>query len=157
MAKKANNPTLVMLVQQLDPAYWSFGSDPSFIEALRQVHAVNASPPGPERIEALRKCAHWLGSGIVASWEADGREITAAHAILHGEDTRQVWDAVSSSYVMEPKPLHIHLLVKFASRAGSASVARLAELAGVAPESIELDKSRGGANVEVRSADRTAA
>ena len=59
------------------------------------------------------------------------------------------WDDVAQTHVKVLKFLHIHLLMKFVDRASSAAVERLAALAGVAPQYVELDKSRGGAPVQV--------
>lgn len=151
MARKANNPTMIMLVQQMKPEYWTHAAaDPVLAALIDQAHAANVlSSDDPARIGRLQEVAAAIGSYIVSRWEADGLEIEDAHAILHGDDTRQVWDELQGAHVTVLKFLHIHLLVKFRSREASAPTTKLAARAGVSEQCIELDKSRGGAHVEV--------
>lgn len=151
MARKQANPTLVMLVQQLRPELWGhLGADPVVAEGFAEVHrALETMPEGPERIAYMQQVAAWLGGLVAACWEADGRKIADCHAVLHDLDTVNAWDEAAGSTVEVAKELHMHLLVKFATQASSASVDKLAALVGVEPQYLGLDKSRGGSAVEV--------
>ncbi len=151
MARKSANPTLVMLVQQLRPELWgALGREQAVLDGFARAHAAVASmPEGPERADVMKQFAVWLGEIVATRWEADGRVIADCHAILHDLDTVKGWDGAAGREVECPKELHVHLLVKFASQAGSASVDRLAALIGVEPQYLGLDKSRGGAAVTV--------
>ena len=150
MARKANNPTLVMLVQQIKAECWQHSRDPAFADLLEQAHAANCLPKGdPTRVDALRRSAAAISEYLVARLEADGRELDDAHGILHGDDTQPGWDDATGSMVERPKFLHLHLLLKFKGREASAAVEKLAQLLGVEVQYLEWDKSRGGAPVEV--------
>lgn len=139
-----------MLVQQLRVEFWgALGADRAVAEGFALAHAALDMPEGPVRVSRMRELAGWLGEIVAGAWEADGREITDCHAILHDWDTAMRWDEVAGRPVECPKELHVHLLVKFASQATSASVDRLAALVGVAPQALGLDKRRGGSAVEV--------
>lgn len=150
MARKAANPTLVMLVQQIKPEYWQHSSDPTFSTLLENAHKANALPrDDPNRIHQLREAANAIAAYVIFCLVAAGCEVEDVHAILHGDDTQNSWDHVNSCSVEVSKYLHIHILIKFTNRDKSASIAKLASLAGVSSQSLELDKSRGGAPVEV--------
>ncbi|WP_314346890.1 hypothetical protein [Corynebacterium variabile] len=93
MVRKAANPTLVMLVQQIKPECWQHSADPAFVGLLEQAHAANCRPKDdPQRIDALRKAAHEISEYLVKLLEADGRVVEDAQGILHGDDTQQCWD-----------------------------------------------------------------
>lgn len=150
MARKAANPTLVMLVQQIKPECWQHSADPAFVGLLEQAHAANCRPKDdPQRIDALRKAAHEISEYLVKLLHADGRIVEDAQGILHGDDTQQCWDDAAASTVELPKFLHLHLLLKFKSRDTSAAIEKLAAILGVEAQYLELDRSRGGAPVEV--------
>lgn len=139
-----------MLVQEIRPELWAQGADPAFSGLLAAAHAAAGLPrDDPGRVEALREAAAAIAEHALAAWEADGRVVEDAHCILHSDDEQDEWDDVAQAHVKVLKFLHIHLLVKFVDRASSAAVERLAALAGVAPQYVELDKSRGGAPVQV--------
>lgn len=150
MARKAANPTLVMLVQQIKPEVWQHSTDPVFVDLLDRAHAANSlQKSDPTRVDALRDAAQAMSEYLIVKLEADGRVLDDAHGILHGDDTQQGWDEVLGSMVEVAKFLHLHLLLKFKSRDTSAAIGKLAALLGVETQYLELDKSRGGAPVEV--------
>ena len=150
MARKAANPTLVMLVQQIKAENWQHSTDPVFAGLLELAHQANDLPKDhPTRVDLLREAAAAISSYLVAVLEAAGLELDDVHGILHGDDTQQAWDDATASMIEVPKFLHLHLLLKFKSRETSAAVGKLATLLGVEVQYLELDKSRGGAPVEV--------
>ncbi|WP_339393727.1 plasmid replication-like protein [Brevibacterium metallidurans] len=150
MARKAANPTLVMLVQQLKPECWQHSTDPVFVGLLEQAHAANGLPKDdPTRVDVLRETANAITEYLVALLESVGLVVEEAHCILHGDDTQLGWDDVTASMVEVLKYLHLHLLLKFKSRDTSAAIEKLAAILGVEVQYVELDKSRGGAPVEV--------
>ncbi|GAA1488954.1 hypothetical protein JOF43_003278 [Brachybacterium sacelli] len=149
MARKAANPTLVMLVQQIKAECWQHSADPVFVGLLEQAHAANGLPKDdPTRVDALREAATAIAEYLVALLESFGLVVEEAHCILHGDDTQLGWDDATAAMVEVLKYLHLHLLLKFKSRETSATVEKLAALLGVEVQYVELDKSRGGAAVE---------
>lgn len=150
MARKAANPTLVMLVQRIDPECWQHAADPEFVKLLELAHQVNDLPKNhPSRVDLLREAASAICEYIVTRVEAEGLVLDDAHGILHGDDTQQGWDDTTASMIEVLKFLHLHLLLKFKNRDTSAAVEKLARILGVEVQYLELDKSRGGAPVEV--------
>lgn len=150
MARKAANPTLVMLVQRIDPECWQHAADPEFVKLLELAHQVNGLPKNhPSRVDLLREAASAICEYIVTRVEAEGLVLDDAHGILHGDDTQQGWDDTTTSMIEVLKFLHLHLLLKFKNRDTSAAVEKLARILGVEVQYLELDKSRGGAPVEV--------
>lgn len=149
MARKANNPTLVMLVQQIKPECWQHSADPAFAGLLDAAHYANSVPKDNQaRIPMLHGATTEISEYLVQRLEAEGLVLDDAHGILHGDDTQQGWDDATASMVEVPKFLHLHLLLKFESREKSAAVEKLAAILGVEVQYLELDKSRGGAPVE---------
>lgn len=150
MARKASNPMLIHVVQQLKPEFWAHAqTDPVFVTLLDQAHLANDLPPGdPMRNGALHDGAASISSYVVDRLESFGLEVEDAHAIVHGDDTIKSWDAAANQLTEVKKALHLHLVVKFRSAAASASLAKLATLIGVEAQYIE--KGRAGGNpVEV--------
>ncbi|UYM06075.1 Rep family protein [Solicola gregarius] len=107
------------MTQYLDPAYWSWASG------------------GPNGGTLLEEGAEAILAYLVQRLEGGGCEVVEAHAIVHDKDERQVWSDVSKQIVIEPKPEHIHAVIKFAGRAKSAPIARLGDLLGVEPQYVE--------------------
>nr|WP_237462887.1 RNA helicase domain-containing protein [Leucobacter chromiireducens] len=150
VARKAANPTLVMLVQQIKPECWQHSTDPVFARLLELAHQANDLPKDhPARIDMLRETAAAISEYLVTRLEGEGLVLDDAHGNLHGDDTQQAWDDATASMIEVLKFLHLHLLLKFKSRETSAAVAKLAAILGVEVQYLELDKSRGGAPVEV--------
>ena len=108
MAKQENNPTSIGLTQYLDPSYWAWAAeDPNGAALLQQ---------GAEAILAY----------VVQRLEATGCQVVEAYGIVHDKDEREVWSDTEKALVVEPKPEHLHAVIKFASRAKSAPLDRLA-------------------------------
>lgn len=115
-------PTLIGFTQQLKPEYWTWASDPQNATALD--------------CDALS-----LGTYLVQRLEHFGCNVEAAYAIVHDQDMREGWDEVNHCAVMEPKPRHIHGIVKFADRKSSASLEQLATFLGLEPQYVEKPKA----------------
>ena len=148
MAKKrVAHPTLVMLVQQVEPEFWAH-EGAVFADLLAAAHAAAAMPAGDDRVAARREAAAGIAGYVCDAWAADGRVLADCHAVLHADDERSVWSEAGGGYVDERKPLHIHMVARFSGRKGSAALDDLAALAGVEPQYIEIGR-RGGAAVEV--------
>ncbi|WP_314900900.1 Rep family protein [Actinomyces naeslundii] len=119
VAKQENNPTSIGLTQYLDPSYWTWAAeDPNGAALLQQ---------GAEAILAY----------VVQRLEATGCEVVEAYGIVHDKDEREVWSDTEKALVIEPKPDHLHAVIKFASRAKSAPLDRLAFGIGVEPQYVE--------------------
>lgn len=118
---RSNNPTLIAYTQQLKPEHWSW-----------------ADPDGDPLLDGD---AQALGAHLVQRLEDIGCQIEASYAIIHDQDMREVWDSATQSEVLELKPRHIHGIVKFADRKGSASLEQLAAALGVEPQFVEKPKA----------------
>ena len=72
MARKANNPTLVMLVQQIKAECWQHSRDPAFADLLEQAHAANCLPKGdPTRVDALLAELDYEGTHLAVAVNYD--------------------------------------------------------------------------------------
>ncbi|WP_342803852.1 Rep family protein [Luteipulveratus flavus] len=119
VAKQENNPTSIGLTQYLDPSYWTWAAEDANGAVLLQQGA------GP------------ILAYIVQRLEALGCEVVEAYGIVHDKDEREVWSDTEKALVVEPKPDHLHAVIKFASRAKSAPLDRLAFGIGVEPQYVE--------------------
>lgn len=119
MAREENNPTSIAITQYLDPAYWSWAVNDANGAAL------------------LQRGAGAIVAYIVQRLDAAGLEVAEGCGIIHDKDEREVWSDVQKALVVELKPEHIHMVIKFASRAKSAAVPRLADLIGVESQYVE--------------------
>lgn len=122
MTPRANNPLLIAYTQQLKAEYWSWATD-------------------PKSTALLDGDAASLGAHLVQRLEDIGCKIESSYAIIHDQDMREVWDGASRDYVLELKPKHIHGLVKFVDRKGSASLEQIAMALGVEPQYVEKGQS----------------
>jgi hypothetical protein len=119
MARREQNPTVVGVTQYLDPEYWAWAAtDPAAASLLG------------------------LGAGAIVAHavgllEAAGCEIAEAYGIIHDADEREVWSDVEQATVIEAKPHHIHIVIKFVSRTTSASLLQIATLLGVKAQYVE--------------------
>jgi DNA polymerase III delta prime subunit len=66
-----------------------------------------------------------------------GAEVEAVHGITHDKDMRERWDDKVKSYVIEPKHLHGHWVVKFKDRDNGLSIPKIAKVVGLEPQFIE--------------------
>ena len=119
MAKQENNPTSIGLTQYLDPSYWTWAAEDANGAAL------------------LQQGAGAILAYVVQRLEAIGCEVVEAYGIVHDKDEREVWSDTEKTLVVEPKPDHLHAVIKFASRAKSAPLDRLAFGIGVEPQYVE--------------------
>ncbi|PWI27261.1 Rep family protein [Pseudoglutamicibacter cumminsii] len=122
MTARVNNPLLIAYTQQLKADYWSWATDPG-------------------SAALLDSNAQELGAHLVQRLEDIGCKIESSYAIIHDQDMREVWDGASRDYVLELKPRHVHGLVKFVDRKGSASLEQIAMALGVEPQYVEKGKS----------------
>lgn len=120
MARKENDLTAFMLVQQLDPDFYDW-------------------------TDAEKKAIE--NKDIVAIEDIIGQRlynnnmvVEEMHCIIHDKDVREVWDNAVSNYVIEQKPDHIHCLVRFAKINGKlygGTPSKVAQAIGVEPQYIE--------------------
>src|SRR5699024_10064368 len=101
LAKQENNPTSIGLTQYLDPSYWTWAAE------------------DPNGAALLQQGAGTILAYVVQRLEAIGCEVTEAYGIVHDKDEREVWSDTEKALVVEPKPEHLHAVIKFASRAKS--------------------------------------
>ncbi len=123
VAKQENNPTSIGVTQYLDREYWTWALNDSNGAAL------------------LQQDAGAILAYLVQRLEANGGEVVEAYGIIHDKDEREVWSEAQQALVMEPKPAHLHAVIKFKNRAKSAPIARLADLLGVEPQYVEKPKA----------------
>lgn len=135
---------LVHLTQQLAPELWQHSSDPAWVDLLAAAEYAAAIPDEAARVPALQAIAFGLGRYLVEKVGVD--QVEQAHLILHDSDTVQTWDTVTDQYVLTPKVLHLHFVVKAAGR--GLSMAVWADAFGVEPQYIEKGR-RGGRVVEI--------
>lgn len=67
----------------------------------------------------------------------------AIYGIVHDKDYRDSWDNVTCEYVTELKPIHFHLVIKFATFEGklySGTLDKIASAVGVEPAYVERAK-----------------
>ncbi|GAA1115680.1 hypothetical protein GCM10009582_11250 [Arthrobacter flavus] len=119
MAREENNPTSIAITQYLDPVYWSWAVNDANGTAL------------------LRQGAGPIIAYVIRRLEADGREVAEACGIIHDKDEREVWSDAQKALVVELKPEHIHMVIKFVSRAASAPIPQLAGLIGIESQYVE--------------------
>ena len=81
MARKAANPTLVMLVQQIKPECWQHSADPEFVKLLELAHQANNLPKDhPSRVDLLREAVSAICEYIVTTSGRTWRDGTTAQA-----------------------------------------------------------------------------
>lgn len=116
-----------MIVQQLQPEYYAGWSD---VEIA---------------VLATRDAAQ-IGGVIRDRLVAAGIPIAEWHCIVHDADTRLVWDDTAAANVVENKPAHFHMAVKFeiCGKYKGATLPQIAAAVGVEPQYIE--KAKRGAN-----------
>ena len=119
VAKQEKTPTSIGLTQYLDPQYWTWAAD------------------DPNGAALLQQGAGAILAYVVQRLEAIGCEVIEAYGIVHDTDEREVWSDAEKALVAEPKPDHLHAVIKFRSRAKSAPLDRLAFGIGVDPQYVE--------------------
>lgn len=124
MAKKENELTAFMLVQQLDADYYNWtDEEKKAIENKDALSIVNI-----------------IGNRLHSA----GMIVAEMHAIIHNKDMREVWDNTVSNYVIEQKPVHIHCIVRFwkddKGKVYGGTPTKIANAIGVESQYIEKPK-----------------
>lgn len=115
MARRENDLTACMITQRIDSdEFWNW-TDKSIIQT-GDVRTIT-----------------WA---VVQLLEKAGMVVVEAYGIIHGQDVRQAWDEIASGYVLETKPKHIHIDVKFEKGRGG-TIAQIASAIGLEPQFIE--------------------
>lgn len=120
MAKLEHKLTVCSITQQLDSKYWFGWSD--------------------EEKVALQEDAKTIGDVIFSKLSTAGYMPESLYCIVHDRDTRKVWDEHVKEYVIEYKPRHVHVLVKFITEGKkiySGTLQQLARAVGVEAQYIE--------------------
>ena len=121
MARKENDLSAFMLVQQLDANFYDWT---------------------PEEKKAVENKDVQLIAGIIGQRLYDaGMAVAEMHCIIHDKDVREVWDDTVSNYVVENKPEHIHCLVKFwkddKGKVHGGTISKISSALGVESQYIE--------------------
>lgn len=70
-----------------------------------------------EELASIKKSsdgnASFIADVIGKRLQSAGMEIAESYTIIHNSDVRKKWDDVSLSYVIEKKPNHFHMVIKF--------------------------------------------
>lgn len=124
MARKENDLTAFMLVQQLDGSYYDWTDE--------------------EKKAIESKDCLAITSVIGKRLHAAGMLVAEMHCIIHNRDTREVWDNTVNNYVIEQKPEHIHCLVRFwkdeKGKLHGGTLSKISQVLGVEPQYIEKPK-----------------
>lgn len=120
MARKEADLTTCMITQQLDPDFFSWTDDEK---------------------KVLSQGAHAIADLICKKLYAAGMAVAEAHCIIHNKDMREVWDTTENRYVLEQKPEHFHIVLKFfrdeEGKVYGGTPTKIANAVGVSPEYIE--------------------
>ena len=120
MARKENNLTAFMLVQELNSNYYEWTD-----EEKKAIENKN-----------ITEITNIIGKKLYDN----GMAVEEMHCIIHDKDTREVWDDTVNNYVVESKLLHIHCLVRFAKINGKVmggTPTKVASVLGVEPQYID--------------------
>lgn len=124
MARKENDLTAFMLVQQLDTDYYDWTDEEK--KAIESKDCLAITNVIGERLHAA------------------GMIVAEMHCIIHDKDNREVWDNTVNNYVIEQKPEHIHCLVRFwkdeKGKLHGGTLPKISQVIGVEPQYIEKPK-----------------
>lgn len=109
--KKDRRTTVINLTQYLDPEYWKWTDD--------ELSAIKSDDTKA------------VGEVIVKRLADAGLELICAYIIRHDQDSREVWDWVTESYITDMKPAHVHFLGKVKN---GRLLPQFADIIGVEPE-----------------------
>lgn len=123
MSRTEASLTTCSLTQQLDTQYWSWTDD--------ELKAIDSKD-----LQAIMNtvCARLYNQGIC---------VAEAHGIIHNKDVREVWSETANEYVIEMKPEHIHIVLKFAKDNGKVlggTLTKIANAVGLEPQYVEKPK-----------------
>lgn len=119
MARKEATLGCCALTQQLEKEHWAWGAAQP--QTLDDAKAGNVMP---------------LLDRVVLLLGAAGMVVAEAHAILHDEDDREVWNESECALVLERKALHVHIVVKFEPGKGG-TLDKIADAVGLLPQYVE--------------------
>lgn len=120
MARKENDLTAFMLVQELNPNYYDWTD-----EEKKAIESKN-----------IADITNIIGEKLYKN----GMAVEEMHCIIHDKDSREVWDDTVNNYVIENKLIHIHCLVRFAKVDGKVmggTPSKVSFALGVEPQYIE--------------------
>lgn len=114
--KRAASLTTLMLTQDYNPNHWEWSED-----ERRALGSAKAT-----------------GKIILDKLLAAGIEVSEAYAISHDKDEKEMWKFYESPHRKDLVANHIHFVCKMTD---GATLERLADIIGVAPQSIEKPRS----------------
>ena len=109
MARKEATLNLIGLTQYLDHEYWNWSD---------------------QEKQALSGGAGAIVAVVVSRLEAAGCQVESAYGIVHDRDEREVWDELAHEVRVEPKPEHLHAVIRFVTGSGG-TLGQLAAWIGV--------------------------
>lgn len=125
MARKENDLTACMIVQQLDKDFYTGWTD----EELKAIE--DADPIAISNVLFKKLHAHNMA-------------IEEIHTIIHDKDVREVWDNVANNYVVEQKPVHFHSLIRFwkdeTGKLWGGTIDKIANAVGLETQYVEKPK-----------------
>ncbi len=124
MARKEGDLTAFEFVQFLDPKYFPLWTD-------------------DEKTAIEDKDKERIAYIILDKLNASGFKVQELHIIIHDKDTRKVWDEREKKYVIDLKPAHIHVVVRFLKDKNGlhgGTLAKIAKALQVEPQYIEKPK-----------------
>lgn len=127
MARTNANLQTCQITQQLDIDYWGVEQDEK--DLLVDIFKNN---------DILSLCAF-----VKNKLESSGIwVISEIYGIIHDSDTRTVWDSVQNDYVIEAKPNHCHILIKFEKdKNAGATLSSVANAIGIESSFVEKPKA----------------
>lgn len=109
--------TLCGITQQIDPDMWDWTDEEKKALAVGTADAI--------------------GQVMLARLDATKMQVTDFYIILHDKDTRKAWDEVTQVEVLDMKPLHVHVVVKFKDRKSGGSLSAVAAAVGLDEQYVE--------------------
>lgn len=116
--KKQANLRCVMIVQQLDPAYWLDWNEELISNAENDLKSVLEE--------------------VIERFDKGGCTVSECYGIVHNKDETTIWDQAQMKNITVVKPIHVHILCKFER---GSTLNNLAVMVGVEPNFLERAKS----------------
>lgn len=124
---RVNDLSSFSLTQILDPSYFNLENEKAQEYMVQYIQNKDLKGIMNLIFYLLKQC----------SWEC-----SEMYGIIHDKDVRYVWDESVLNMVYEPKPIHIHISVRFKDKCNTnANVSTIAKALGVEPQYIEKPKS----------------
>ena len=115
MARTEATLNLIGLTQYLDHEYWNWSD---------------------QEKQALSGGAGAIVAVVVSRLETAGCQVESAYGIVHDRDEREVWDELAHEVRVEPKPEHLHAVIRFVTGSGG-TLGQLAAWIGVEQQYVE--------------------